>query len=249
MTEDGKRFLLIVDDEVDLREALAFDYERKGFHILMAANGREAFEILQKQSVDIVLSDVRMPGGDGLELLDRIRKANCETPFVIFITGFSDITHAEAYDRGVDAVLAKPFERKVLHETVLRALQPPCIRLADLAKAVSQNEQDKFIEIEYPSLSRAEDLNQFRMGRCGVFISNPQSLPEINSTATFNIRFANSDFTALKGRGIIRWTRSEIKGNLLPGYGVEFLYLEENCRDPFVQRAARKKNKAFIPLG
>ena len=65
--------ILIVDDEIDLRDSIAFDYKRKGFNVLVASSGNEAFEIVKKNKVNVVLSDVRMPDGDGIELLYNIK--------------------------------------------------------------------------------------------------------------------------------------------------------------------------------
>jgi len=65
-----------------------------------------------------------MPNGDGLSILDHVKKKNVFTPVVMFITGFADITLEEAFERGADAVFSKPFDRKVLMESVIRAIQP-----------------------------------------------------------------------------------------------------------------------------
>ena len=123
MTDLKDITLLIVDDEESLRDAMVYDFKRRGFNVLDASNGTQAFEIVKKTKVDIVLTDVRMPGGDGVELLDHIKAYNPELPVVMFITGFADITLEEAYDKGVDAVFAKPFDRKALLTAVMNAIE------------------------------------------------------------------------------------------------------------------------------
>ena len=114
--------ILIVDDEDGLRESIAFDFRRKKFNVATAACGKDALKIVETQKVDVVLSDVRMPNGTGLELLDWIKQRDVFLPVLMFITAYADISVAEAFDRGADAVFAKPFDRKVLHEAVLRAI-------------------------------------------------------------------------------------------------------------------------------
>ena len=63
--------ILLVDDEVDLREIISEEFTSAGALVTCAENGRKAFEVLQKNKFDIVFSDVRMTGGDGIELIQN----------------------------------------------------------------------------------------------------------------------------------------------------------------------------------
>ncbi len=110
--------ILLAEDDVAMRSLLAdvlrnFDYE-----VVEAADGRELFEHLvdlvlnkgNEQTVDAVISDVRMPGMTGLELLHEMRSMGCQVP-VILITAFGDgETHARARHLGAVAVFDKPFD-------------------------------------------------------------------------------------------------------------------------------------------
>ena len=112
--------LLIVEDEAELRQSLARRFERKGFIVLQADGGRVAFEMLQQSPVDVVLTDIRMAGGMGTELIDNIRDSLREQrPVVICMSGFSDLTPDTAVARGADALLPKPLE----FEQLLQAIQ------------------------------------------------------------------------------------------------------------------------------
>src|SRR5262245_62156289 len=91
LAERPRLNVLVVDDEPDLREMVSFEFELKGHQVHSAENGSAAFDVFQKNPIDIVITDVRMPGGDGPELLDKVKSKNPAVP-VIFITGFSDIT-------------------------------------------------------------------------------------------------------------------------------------------------------------
>jgi CheY-like chemotaxis protein len=121
--EDLKKYtLLIVDDEEILRDAMVFDFTRKGFTVLSADSGVTAFNLIQANHVDLVLSDMRMPGGDGLSLLEQIKMHDPGMPMVIFITGFAEVTEKDCIAKGAKTVLAKPFDRKVLMAAVMNTL-------------------------------------------------------------------------------------------------------------------------------
>ncbi|PNB53515.1 hypothetical protein C1X77_26145, partial [Pseudomonas sp. GW531-E2] len=79
--------------------------------------------ILDSEKVDLVLSDVKMPNGDGIELLEKIKSKNVRTPAVIFVSGFADIRLEDAYDKGIEAFFTKPFNRKALIEAVNSSIQ------------------------------------------------------------------------------------------------------------------------------
>ena len=115
--------ILIVDDEEDLREILCEDFALLGATVFTAPNGREAYDIALRESPHVVLSDVRMPGGDGVELLKKIREVNGATPPHIFLlTGFADIDPAQAKALGGQGLVSKPFNLKALREKVVAAL-------------------------------------------------------------------------------------------------------------------------------
>ncbi|MFZ3231909.1 MAG: response regulator [Pseudobdellovibrio sp.] len=123
---DLKKFtILVVDDDPDLREIIFSIFEEEGFTVLLADNGKMAYEIFQANSLDLVVSDIRMPDGDGLTLLDQIRIHNSKVPIVIFVTGFTDISVENCLKRGALHVFPKPFNQKELMDSVKIALEIP----------------------------------------------------------------------------------------------------------------------------
>lgn len=114
--------ILIVDDEETLRDAIIFDFKRKGFNVLSADNGTRGFEVFCNNKVDLVLSDIRMPGGDGIFMLKQIYAHATQIPVVIFMTGYSDVTEEEVLAMGAKKVISKPFERKALMKTAFEML-------------------------------------------------------------------------------------------------------------------------------
>jgi CheY-like chemotaxis protein len=115
--------ILIVDDEQDLREILSEDFALQGATVRTAKNGREAFELASEEMPHVILSDVRMPGGDGIELLQRIRAIYSTTPPHFFLlTGFADLDPQHAAAMGGQGLLPKPFSLKQLRECVMNVL-------------------------------------------------------------------------------------------------------------------------------
>src|SRR5690606_6582049 len=97
---DGKRILL-VDDDPNFRPALEATLRALGFTVTTAVNGREAYAILQSSLHDAVVSDIRMPEMDGVELT-RLIKQRGRVP-VVLMTGFSDLVETrDAFNYGAD---------------------------------------------------------------------------------------------------------------------------------------------------
>ena len=111
--------ILIVDDEKNYTLILAAVLEDAGFGALTANSGSEALEILASSDVDLVLTDMKMPGMDGIDLLEQIKATDAELP-VIMMTAHGTVEKAvEAMQKGAYNYILKPFdnERLVLYAT------------------------------------------------------------------------------------------------------------------------------------
>ncbi len=118
-----KPTILIVDDEKNTREGLKWSLESGDYEILLAANGREAYDLFQNQPVDLVLTDLKMPDMDGLELLKKI-KAEDPQVAVIMLTAHGTIENAvEAMNLGAMHYQTKPVDLKELKIKVAQALE------------------------------------------------------------------------------------------------------------------------------
>ena len=245
MREPKDVTILIVDDETPLRKALVFDFKRRGFQVLDAGNGKDAFGLVQSRKIDIVLSDVRMPGGDGVELLDKIKALNPELPVVIFITGFADISIEDAHDKGADAVFAKPFDRKALMAAVMKAISTK-EELWGLRK-LDRLKTDFHIELRFPGLNLAMHGRVLNLGRGGVFVSLNEQLPVVGAETVFKIVFDEGTPGSIEGDGVVRWVRARTAKTHAAGCGIEFEYLSDQCRQQIIDLLARIKTKSFIP--
>ena len=112
--------ILLVDDEVIVRETLT-DYLRDCGHLVTeAGDGRQAAALMEQSGYDAVLADVRMPGLDGLALLERRRQLSDPTPFVM-MTGHGDAeTDGQAERLGANGFLIKPIRLLELDDTIRR---------------------------------------------------------------------------------------------------------------------------------
>src|SRR5215212_4102243 len=115
--------LLIVDDELGMRQFLTHLFQREGHSVRAAANGREAMNLLRSTPADVIVSDVQMPDMNGIDLLRAARELLPEVE-VIMMTAFANVdTAREAFLLGAYDFVQKPFDNDLLKETVTRALE------------------------------------------------------------------------------------------------------------------------------
>ena len=114
--------ILVVDDELGMRQFLTHLLQREGHVVRVAENGREALDLLREQAPDLIISDIRMPDMDGVDLLRAARELLPEVE-VIMMTAFANVdTAREAFLLGAYDFVQKPFDNDLLKETVARAL-------------------------------------------------------------------------------------------------------------------------------
>ncbi len=114
--------LLIVDDDPSLREFLEIFLAKEGYKVDSAETGLKALEMVKQGSYDLVITDVRMPGMDGVELLRQLKLLNAAMP-VVLITAFASLDAAvDAMKEGAWDYLTKPFKIEELREVIENAL-------------------------------------------------------------------------------------------------------------------------------
>lgn len=238
--------VLIAEDEADLREPLAMEFESLGFQVFQAANGTEAFNIICANHIDLVISDIRMPGGDGIELLKKIRARNTAMPVVMLITGFADISIEQTYDLGAEAVLSKPFDLDELEATVNRLLLSPELRWS---ASPHHKPTAPLVVRSYASLNEAQQLGKLGLGRGGIFIAQlgPEERTRIGGDMRLDFRFSQGDLRALQGLGVVRWSRNQETPDLPAGCGIEFVHLAEDIRHDVVRVVQAQNPTAYLP--
>ncbi len=154
----SNRHLLVVDDEISICEIVSAFLGKNGYTVYQAQSGEQAIEILKEKEIDLVLSDIKMPGMTGVELLKWIKEYNSFLP-VIITTGFPTLdTAIEALKLGAYDYLTKPFHLEEINEKVNRALQTRQLEEDNLlfSKLVSLHEVTKVLS----STHNLEQLNE-----------------------------------------------------------------------------------------
>jgi DNA-binding NtrC family response regulator len=162
-----KRSVLVVDDEPGMRMALKANFERDGWRVETASGASEAVHKCSQTPFPLVVTDVCMPDGDGLELMRRVRAADSSTA-VIVLTAFGTVAQAvQAMRNGACDYLTKPFSYEQLQSTVERVMQsssesasskparteivgnsPALMRILDRARLAAQTDADILVEAE-----------------------------------------------------------------------------------------------------
>jgi signal transduction histidine kinase len=142
--------LLIIDDERAILEMLEISLTRDGYHVLMAENGHEGLRLFEGQSPKLVLTDIKMPDIDGIEVLKRI-KAIDEEAEVIVITGHGDMDAAiSALKHGASDFITKPIRGEVLSLALERAEDKVAMsrRLKDYTENLEQRVEACMLELK-----------------------------------------------------------------------------------------------------
>jgi len=114
--------ILIVDDEPGILDFLRNMFHADGYEVVIALNGGEAIESVKNETVDLVITDLRMPEMDGMEVLRELKKLKPSIPVIILTAYASDETAIEAKKLGAFTYIAKPFNVAGLLGIVKRAL-------------------------------------------------------------------------------------------------------------------------------
>jgi DNA-binding NtrC family response regulator len=120
---EGSPRVLLVDDDASFRRVAQYNLEESGCEALLAGDGREALDRLVRDRPAIMVTDLKMPGMDGMELLARAREMAPSLPIIV-ITAFGSIdTAVEAMKKGADDFITKPFDRDDFLKAVAKALR------------------------------------------------------------------------------------------------------------------------------
>lgn len=132
--------ILIADDEPDILEILEFNLAAEGYIIVTAKNGDEAIEKAPKFSPDLIILDIMMPGKNGLEVCNQLRRLPAfKNTLIVFLTAMSDDTsEIKGLENGADDYITKPVSPKVLMSKVnalfrrLNKDETPVIKVGDV---------------------------------------------------------------------------------------------------------------------
>ena len=168
MNDDARNSVLVVDDEPGMRVALTASFQREGWRVETASGASEALRKFEAEPFPLVVTDVRMPDGDGLQLMRSVRGTNPATA-VIVLTAFGSVPEAvEAIQGGACDYLTKPISFEQLRSSVTRVMRhagsipdsskvvsgaivgssPALLKALDRARHVAKTNADALIEAE-----------------------------------------------------------------------------------------------------
>jgi CheY-like chemotaxis protein len=131
----ASRKVLVVDDDPAVRKSIDRVLTNKGYAVITAQNGEEALRKLNEEKYDLVYTDIRMPGIDGLEVAEQVKARKPWTPVVI-ITGYgTDAAEARAKAAGVSSFMHKPLSPEMIEDSARDALAAPAPQVVALPPA------------------------------------------------------------------------------------------------------------------
>lgn len=142
--------MIFVDDDPDVLESVSDFLRDEGFQVYAFTNGYDAFQRFLEEPVDLVLSDIKMPVLTGIELLDKIRAVDLETP-VILATGYADLNVAlDAINKGAFEFIIKPYNLSYLVHAIHKGAQ---------FRRMRQNEKNYTSDLENKVRLRTRELS------------------------------------------------------------------------------------------
>jgi two-component system, NtrC family, nitrogen regulation response regulator NtrX len=151
-----KSRILVIDDEAGIRESMRRTLEYQGYQFIGAATGPEGLALIERDPPDLVFLDIKMPGMDGLEVLERIKSVNPTLP-VVMVSGHGTAQNAfEARDKGASGFIEKPFSEPVLLERIEKELKQN--RTETAYRALRQEVESKYQMVgNSPALRNVEE--------------------------------------------------------------------------------------------
>jgi putative nucleotidyltransferase with HDIG domain len=193
--------VLCVDDEPNILSALRRMLGLEGFQVLTAESGAQALELLAKDTVNVIISDMQMPGMDGTALLEKVRQQWPHT-MRLMLTGASDVTGAiEAINQGaIYRYIAKPWNDEELLSTIKSAIAYGTLaneheRLEALTVAQKESLNEMVDTLESRVQERTQDLRAAYVASIKAFsnileLRRPDLLPHSRRVATLSMKMA-----------------------------------------------------------
>lgn len=241
--------VLVVDDEPDICEFVSEELTQRGMKVYSFSDPALALKSVASMKLDVVVSDIRMPGLDGIELLREIRKTHHYFPSILFVSGFSkNESLDQIMDLGAVALVEKPIDMNRLFSLIMEQFIEDGLERSRYVKAheripVVIDEKLKF------------DIGSIGFG--GVFISlspeNPQQQSlTVGQLLSFNFRIgddASEKAGSIEAVGEVAWKRDSAKDGLPAGLGVKFIKISDEHRQNILDYVRLHHILSFIPMG
>jgi len=154
--------VLVVDDEKSMRDLLAISLEKQHFEVTVADGGDTAIDTLRRESFDVVITDLRMPTADGLQVLRAAKEASSESVVIVITAVGSTETAVEAMKLGAYDYITKPFKLDEINLIIRRALERKRLRDENLYLRKQLETQHRFDNIVGKSARMGEVFETIR---------------------------------------------------------------------------------------
>lgn len=116
--------ILILDDEIELMRVLCMNLDIMGFNCMLANNTKEAKAYLENYEIDLVISDLIMPGANGINFFQSLKETSNTLPPFIFYSGLSDLPLIKPYPEGIIGFIQKPFSLEDILNIIPEDIKP-----------------------------------------------------------------------------------------------------------------------------
>ncbi len=234
--------ILVVDDEKDLCDTIVDLFQMAQINAQGVYSAQEALDVLDRESISIVISDIRMPGKDGFYLLKEIKKRNSEFPRVMFISG-QPVDIEACYDFGIHGFFKKPFDFNEVKDAITRCL----LRKEDWLYHSYKGSKGKIVKkfYDWQELLNSEQVG---FGKIGMFFNHQQNF-EVGDLCDIKISFVSGapvkNFIA---QGVVRWIREDGSQDLPPGVGIEVVHVDRSSLKFYTELVASLETTSSIPV-
>jgi DNA-binding NarL/FixJ family response regulator len=245
--------VIVLDDEPDICEFLVEELAQRGIKSYPFSNPRDALASISDLKIDAIVSDLRMPGMDGIQFLREVRKVNRYFPFVLFVSGYSEReTIDRVMDIGAVALLDKPIDINRLFSLIMEQF------------IENGEERNRYLALDEKITSLVNGKLKLKIssiGFGGVFIPvSPNEMTEdleVGGLVSFDFNL-NDDAPSISAKGEVVWKRenqnpqqtNDVGGETLaPGIGVKFVDISDMDRERVRDYVRLNRILSFIPRG
>ena len=211
--------ILLVEDEVDLCEIVAEELRSRAYSVVTANSGNQAIKQIKQASFDLIITDIMMEDGNGLELIDFVSQ-NMDIPVIVVTAGGA--LEAER-SRTVQEIIGKPFKVDTLHLAISKVLAQK-----DLPKRLPRYLVPGAVFVQDTKEQDVAEANLLNISLSGMCVECRKLAFHESENLDFALRLVDSNAPIMRGVAVIRWVK-ELKGDRV-SCGVEFVRLSQEDR-------------------
>lgn len=242
-----KKTILVIEDDKAQQDIYQTVFADAGYEVIIESDGRNGFSTMASKHPDIIVSDVRMKNGDGLELLERVSRLQEKLPVIIFATGYRDLEIEDFLDKGAEAIFQKPIDYDLLLVCIGNALLPP-EKIWSEKRMATRILVNSYIDLCLDGAPLEEKTILVNFGRRGMFLALKSNFPIVGSYVKFSFSIMEKDdAVTFEGIGVVAWVRGhEISGGAT-GFGLRFVELNLEAQKFLLREINRNKTTSTIP--